>query len=200
MLEHLFGSKTRLKLLQIFFREPDKASYMRELARLADTQLNAVRRELLKLERLGLVSEVEVDLSEIREIGTERSKYYKLQKDSLLYAELKNLLIKSKELEEQEFVENLKKRSGDIRFMLLTGFFMGDTEVDTDVLLVGDVKPLAIARLMKDFEKTSGQSLRYTIMTDKEFHERREIGDKFLYSIFEGKHQVPVDEYHITRL
>lgn len=198
MLEHLFGSTTRLKLLQIFFREPDKASYMRELARSSGTQLNAVRRELLKLEMIGLVKEVKVNLDEVREIGTERSKYYKIQKDSLLYADLKNLLLKSREMEDEELITNLKKRSGKLRFMILTGFFTGEPEVNTDILLVGDIRPLAVARLMKDYEKSAGKSLRYTIMSEKEFQERREIGDRFLYALFEGKHLVPVDEYHIS--
>lgn len=197
MLEHLIGSKTRLKLLQLFYRSPDRAFFMRELSRLVEVQLNAVRRELANLEKLGIVSQVQPGTSRIEELGTERSKYYKLNTGFLLYSELKDILFKSQELEEQVLVEDLKKKGGKIKFLLLTGLFTGDTEVDTDILIVGQVKITVIARLIKDFEQLFGKPIRYTIMDDKEFTDRHEIGDRFLYGVFESKNMIVVDEFHV---
>ena len=54
-LEKLFGSKTRAKLLKLFFENADKSFYVREITRVIEEQINSVRRELLNLESIGVV-------------------------------------------------------------------------------------------------------------------------------------------------
>lgn len=198
MLEHLIGSKTRLKLLQLFFRSSGRSFYVREMARQLETQLNAVRREIANLAKLGIISQVDASTAKIEEIGTERSKYYKLNTDFLLYPELQALLIKSQELEEQKLVEDIKRRGGKIKFLLLTGNFTAESEALTDLLIVGQIKAVAIAKLIRDFEKIVGKPIRYTVMEEEEFKDRREIGDRFLYSVFESKNIVSLDELGIS--
>ncbi len=197
MLEHFFGSKSRLKLLQIFFREPSRSFYLRELARLAEVQLNAIRREIANLERTGLLSLVIPAAPAEPGSGMERAKYYQLNTGFILYGELEALLLKSTLLEQRVFIDDIMKRAGQIRFFLLSGIFSGATEVGTDLLLVGDIKSAVLAKLVKNFEDMLGQSIRYTTMTDQEFTERREIGDVFLYRLFEAKHTVMIDEYNL---
>ena len=53
--EKLFGSKTRAKLLNLFFENPEKSFYVREMTRVIDEQINSVRRELLNLEKIGII-------------------------------------------------------------------------------------------------------------------------------------------------
>src|SRR3989344_3956851 len=195
MLEQLFGSKTRVKLLHIFFHSPERAFYVRELARLVEGQLNAIRRELANLEKVGLIMPISIEKVEVPEgVGTGRSKYYKLDMSCLLYIEMKDLLFKAQMLYERELIELLKAKAGKVKVLLFTGCFTDARDAETDILLVGEIKPLSVARLIAEFEKKLGKSLRYTIMTQKEWNDRREIGDKFLYSIFEGKHIIALDE------
>ncbi len=193
MLEQLFGSKTRLKLLYLFFRSPDRSYFVRELARLTETQLNAVRRELSNLSDLEIVSQVSADSKKMDELGTERSKYYKVNTGCLLYPELKALLMQAQVLEEQKLIEALKNKAGNIKLMLLTGIFTGQDDAPTDILMVGELKPMATSKLIKEFEKVMGKPIRYTVMDLKEYRERNEIGDRFLYNIFECKHLKAVD-------
>lgn len=195
MLEHFFGSKTRLKLLQLFFRFPEQNFFVRELARLTEIQLHAIRRELANLARLDIIIEVpQADLPADK-MGTERSKYYRLNQDALLFAELRALLIKAKIVEEKELIATLKDKAGKLTLFMLTGVFMQEKDASTDILLVGTVRPQVVAKFVKAYEKETGEELRYTVMTDKEFMERRELGDKFLYSLFEGKHSMVVNSY-----
>ncbi len=198
MLEHFFGSKTRLKLLKIFFRSPEQAFYMRELARLAETQLHAVRREISNLERMNLIVQVPLKEAKKRDTGTERSKYYQLHAASLLYHELKALLLKAELLEEKELIEELKDKGGEIKMFILTGLFTQDKDVNSDMLLVGKLKPLVVGKLVKRYETELGKTIRYTLMDEEEFKDRREIGDKFLYSVFEAKHIFIVNEYNLS--
>src|SRR5207237_7512925 len=55
MIEQLFGSKTRVKLLQLFFSNPNRAFYVREITRKIDEQINSVRRELANLLSIGII-------------------------------------------------------------------------------------------------------------------------------------------------
>ncbi len=183
--------------MQIFFRHPDKPFFVRELARLANLQLNTIRRELANLEAVGVAMVVEKGF-DTEKTGTERSKYYKLNAGSLIVPELKALLFKSQVLEEQEFIDDLKKKAGKLNFFLLSGIFSNDGDSPTDMLLVGEIKENALAKLVKDFEKVISSTIRYTVMTEREFEERREIGDRFLYSVLEAKHLVVVDNFRLN--
>ena len=60
-IEKLFGSKTRAKLLQLFFGNPTKSFYIREMTRVIDEQINSVRRELGNLESIGIIKNESFD-------------------------------------------------------------------------------------------------------------------------------------------
>ena len=54
MVEQLFGSKTRVKLLKLFYSNPNRPFYVREITRKIDEQINSVRRELANLLSIGI--------------------------------------------------------------------------------------------------------------------------------------------------
>jgi len=195
MLEHLFGSKTRIKVLKIFFRDPNRVFYVREITRLIDAQINAVRRELELLIKSELVVVVKppgnMDKSEA---GSNLRKYYGLNIESILYPEMQALLIKAQSLGQQKFIKELESKSGDSGMIVLTGVFTNDKSAPTDMLLVGSVKERSVGRLIKKYEKDFGCEIRYTVMSSDEFFDRRHMMDKFLYSIFESKHLKVVDK------
>ena len=199
MLEQLFGSKTRFKLLRLFFRDPDRSFYVRELSRAIDSQINAVRRELSLFLKTGIVrvnKEVVKDEEDTLQ-GSSLRKYFVLDKSSLLYPELHSLLLKAQVLGEQEFVEKVNKGCGSIKLFLLTGKFTGVEDAATDILLVGKLKPRSVSSLVNKYEKELGFEIRYTLMSEKEFRERRNVMDKFLYSVFETGHHKIVNKLKI---
>ena len=55
MLDSIFGSKTRVKILKLFLLNPNQKYYIRQLARDLDLQVNSIRRELENLESFGLL-------------------------------------------------------------------------------------------------------------------------------------------------
>lgn len=193
MLEQLFGSKTRLKVLRTLYREPEKAFFVRELSRSVDTQINAVRRELELLSEVGLVQEIETDVKDAGENGATLRKYYKLNKDCIIYTELRALLLKEQLMGEQEFIEDLKQKTGQVLLLVLSGQFLQDQNAPTDLLVVGDVKARSLSKVIDDYERSFGFPIRYTLMSEQEFSERRYVMDKFLFSIFEAKHVKPVN-------
>ncbi len=195
MLEHLFGSKTRVNLLRVFFRDPDRAFYVRELTRLLDVQINAIRRELELLKKIALVKESKKKpADDVKEAGSRLRKYYILNAEAALHGELKALLTRAQLMDEQQLVKELEKKAGDVQLFLLTGRFTGDKKAPIDMLLVGKLKEKTITRLVSKYEKKFGFEVRYTTMTMKEFAERRHMMDKFVYSIFESDNIKIVDK------
>jgi len=189
MLEQLFGSKTRLKLLRIFYTESDKAFFVRELSRLVGVQINAVRRELKILLSMDIVQEKIVKLKEGSnelEVGEKLRRYYELNPESIIYSELQALLIKDKIAGQKEFIQEFEKKMSDTQLLVLSGEFTNDKKAPTDLLVVGKIKPRVLAKIVEDYEKDFGFNIRYTVMTEEEFLDRRYVMDKFLYALFEA--------------
>ncbi len=198
MLEHLFGSKTRLKMLRTFFRDPAKAYYVRELTRLLEVQINAIRREIELLIAAGLLLEVEQPGDvEKSNAGAAMRKYYRLNTESILYPELQALLLKGQVLGEQVFVQELQDKADEVHLLLLTGRFVNAKDAQSDLLFVGKVEEGRLGRVIAKYEKEFGFPIRYTLMTRQEFFDRRQIMDKFLYSLFEGEHVKVVNTLNV---
>lgn len=199
MIEQLFGSKTRVKLLHLFFREPEKSFFVRELSRLTEVQINAIRRELELLVGLDLILEKDEENkkkqdAESGEVGATLRKYYQLNPESLFYSELQALLIKDGIAERKEFIKELQEKVGDLRLLVLTGEFTASRRAPTDLLMVGTIKHKVLGKIIEQYEKEFGFSIRYTVMSEGEFADRRYVMDKFVYGVFEAEHLKVVDK------
>ncbi|MFH1098304.1 MAG: hypothetical protein V1723_00010 [Candidatus Uhrbacteria bacterium] len=193
MLEHLFGSKTRVKLLRLFLGNPGTSFYVRELARKAETQIHAIRRELENLEGLGIIHSGSARSDETQPLRARLRRYYCLDDGFFLIAELRALVLKSQFLFEEEFRRRVRKL-GVIRYFALLGQFVGETGGKVDVFIVGQLNRSRLARLMRQFERELGRSVNYTHLSEREFRYRWDIGDRFLYGILEAKKISVIDE------
>ncbi|MEI6835806.1 MAG: winged helix-turn-helix domain-containing protein [Candidatus Falkowbacteria bacterium] len=186
MLSKLFGSEARVKILNIFLTKPDGNYYLRQLARDLDLQVNSVRRELLNLETLGLIIQI------TGAIKDKEKKYYTVNRDFLLFDEIKSLFIKAQMLSTKEFSENVQKICTP-KLLILTGFFTGESDSKTDILIVGKINKDKLLKLIRELENSINREINYTIMDEKEFIYRKEIFDVFLHKIMEGKKLVISD-------
>src|SRR5438046_5750944 len=108
-LKALFSSQTRVKLLSTFLLHPESEYFIRELTRLLNEQINSIRRELENLRRIGLV----------KARHKNRKKYYRIDPEFVLYADLRNLFSKAVQ-GESPFVSSLKNLPG-VKLILLAG-------------------------------------------------------------------------------
>lgn len=204
MLEHLFGSKTRVKLLRLFLRNPAEPIFVRELTRRVETQINAVRRELMNLVKLGLVSEAVVE-EPVAATGKKRPglkrKYYQLNQNFPLLAEISSLILKAQVLLDRRLDQEIAAL-GDVRYLAFMGAFVqsGGTTVAAapaiDLFLVGRVDPDAFKALMTEVEEVFGSELNFSILALDEFRYRKDLGDRFLHSILEAPKKVLIDRLH----
>jgi len=173
-LRNLFISKVRVKLLQIFFDNPNELYYVRQLVRKADEEINAVRRELEHLEKAGLLK---------KEPRGNRL-YYWLDKNCSYFDDLASMVAKNVGLG-KEILKN-RNKLGKISFALLSGKFIkriSRREDEVDLLIVGEMVMPELAALVRAEEARREQEINYTVMTNQEFAFRKQRRDPFLLSI-----------------
>ncbi len=174
-LDHLFGSRTRAKVLRLLLTNPEKSYFVREISRKIHEHVNSVRRELQLLQSINLVTAV----------GDGLKRYYRANMESGLFPELKALVFKGEVLEERTLLAQIED-SGRIYLLVLTGFFVGQIESATDILIVGSVNRPKLERLMNTFQEHFDREIHYTVMTKQEFEYRHSLTDRFLYAILSG--------------
>lgn len=192
MLEHLFGSNTRAKLLTLFVHHPTKAFFVRELTRLIDTQINAVRRELENLVELGLVNAADAPVGGTKQAGLKK-KYYKMNDSFPLMSEIRMLITKAHVLIERRLDRELESL-GDVQYAAIMGVFIGKSTSPVDMFLVGSIDQRATRALVQKLEKELGFEINFTCMTAQDFTYRKEITDRFLASILEAPKSVIINK------
>jgi len=198
MIEQLFGSKTRVKLLQLFYSNPNRSFYVREITRKIDEQINSVRRELANLLSIGIISSD----------TTNNRLYYEVNQTYEYYAPLKAIfgggasedgaevtVAKKSADQAAPNVERDKIKSlGNVEVALYTGQFTRDESAGIDVLIVGDINQHALQKFMTGLESQEGKDIRYTVMPAQEFNYRRQINDRFISTVLGSKKQVLIDK------
>jgi hypothetical protein len=196
----LFGSKTRVKLLKHFLADPAQKYYVRELTRMLNDHINAIRHELGNLEKADLVTKKK----------SQGKLYYRLNQGTPGMHELKKLFTEPKEeaAPASEAVaapapqaqpsgmyvapggsqapaaastapKGAEPDVGDVVLMVQNGKFVSSTSAPSDLLVVGEVDDDLFAAYLADLEEKHGE-VRYTVMTESEFTYRRQLFDRFI--------------------
>jgi hypothetical protein len=202
MIEQLFGSKTRVKLLQLFYSSPNRSFYVREITRKIDEQINSVRRELSNLLSIGIITSENTNNRLYYEVN-QKFEYYKPLQEIFGGGVKKTTPKKAAATaagaatDEPAAAEHDLKAVGHIELALYTGQFTRDTSAGIDFLIVGDVNKNALKKYVDQLETQEGKSLRYAVMSLPDFEYRRAINDRFAVGIENAKKQILVDEHKL---
>lgn len=197
MVEQLFGSKTRVKLLHLFLSNPDGAFYVREITRKIDEQINSVRRELANMLSIGVIKNDSVD----------NKLYYKVDKNYEHYIPLQQMFtdrksdapnINGSQPKTHPWEKHISQLN-NVRLALLSGGLAGNPASQIDILLVGSPNLSQVKRLIKKFEEEEARSLNYAIMDYDNFYYRLSVKDKFINEIIDRPHVALVDTDNILR-
>ncbi len=194
MIEQLFGSKTRVKLLYLFFGNPNRPFYVREITRKVDEQINSVRRELGNLLSIGIISS-----------DTSNNKlYYEVSQTYEFFKPLSQIFGNAPvtgEASEDTIGATLEsatakywQTAGNLELIVYTGVFTRDQHAGVDVMLVGDVNRPAVQKLIEGLEKQEGKELRYTVMDSEQAQYRSQIKDRFWADLVDAKKQIILDK------
>jgi len=208
MVDQLFGSKTRVKLLKLFHTNPNRSFYVREITRKIDEQINSVRRELSNLLSIGIITS---DTSNNR-------LYYEVNKDYEYYDALSEMFggksrankkvstqkVINKPDEEESIEESvvvdeqdLWKQTGNVIAVVYSGVYTRDESSLVDILVIGDVLASKVEAVVSDLEKEKNKELRFAVIEKDEWEYRRKVRDRFYRQIMSAKNQVVIDKYSI---
>src|SRR5664279_2776311 len=195
MIDALFGSKTRVKLLHLFLNNPGNAFYVRGITRLIDEQINSVRRELANLLEVGVITSDSAD----------HKLYYEVNQRYEFYVPFRAIFSDDRAEASTEigtvhsWQDRIKALTG-VRLALIAGVLVKGSTSQVDLLIVGEVSSAKVKSTMKDIEKQEARELNYSVMTYDEFYYRLSVRDKFITEILAGKHHVLVDIDNMLKL
>ena len=191
MIDALFGSKTRVKLLHLFLNNPGKAFFVREITRLIDEQINSVRRELANMLEVGIITSKSTDNKLYYEVN-QRYEYYVPFR--AMFADQKVSPIRpadnNKKMPEWHHVAT--ELSG-ARVIVSAGRLVRGSASKVDLLVVGDISARNLANLVGSVESAEARELAYTVLTYDEFYYRLSVHDRFISDILTNKHSVLLD-------
>lgn len=177
--EKLFGSKTRAKLLQLFFENPEKSFYVREMTRVIDEQINSVRRELLNLESIGIIKNETFD----------NKIYYSANIKHPFARPLADMFSKkidsvnTQDVRRVTWEDLCRPVKNYLNALVVTNRLPGQEGVD--LLIIGNDKTRKLTRWAEVVEKKQGKPINYVILSPDDYTYRESVRDRFVMDIFE---------------
>ncbi len=173
-MEELFVSKVRVKILKLFLGSTETLFHVREIVRRVGEEINAVRRELARMEKYGLAS------SEWRA----NRRLYRFRKDYVFYPELLRMVTKAACLV-GDIIKN-KIRIGKIKYAFLSLRFVKNSPTgteDVDLLIVGQIVLPELQSVIANEQAKREREINYSFMDEAEFHFRVRRRDPFILRV-----------------
>jgi hypothetical protein len=198
MIDALFGSKTRVKLLHLFLNNPGKAFYVREITRLIDEQINSVRRELANMLEVGIITSDSADNKLFYEIN-QRYEHYVPFRAIFAAQKVASVASTSQKTDSATWEKQIVSLSG-LRIAVVAGVLVNGSASPVDLLLVGTLADKKVSAIIAMIENAEGRELSYSVLSYDEFYYRLSVRDKFINDIITNKHRVLTDTDNILKL
>lgn len=174
MLDALISSKTKRAILKQFFSNPDEKYYIRQLAVILNISVGTIHRELIKLEKSGIL--------ESEPIGNLR--FFCINKKNPLFAELKQIVFKTEGVKGRMEAE-LNRIKGISTAFIYGSFAKGEEKgnSDIDLFLVGNINEDELIKKISGLEGEFNREINYTIYTKEEFKKEIENKNSFILEV-----------------
>lgn len=159
MIETLISSKTRVKLLFKFFLNERSTAYLRSLESEMGESTNAIRLELNKFEKAGL----------LKSTAEGNKKIFSANTSHPLFREIHNILLKHIGID--QIINTVIERLGNVDHVYLSGgFARGQDAPIIDLIIIGGVDREYLAILASKAEKLINRKIRYVIFDEMEYN------------------------------
>ncbi|MEX1052365.1 MAG: hypothetical protein WEC80_00785 [Patescibacteria group bacterium] len=172
MLDHIIPSQTRIKVLELFYHNPENSYYLRKVVREVEKEVNAVKRELDILEGEKVLFK-EKRLNKV---------FYTLNKNYVFYEEFLRIFAKTGTF--AKMIYDKLTKLGKVKFVSMSLKFAKKQQIKEDevyLFLVGSVVVPEITSIVSEVEKEFGSEINYTVMTEEEFNFRKKNNDQFVW-------------------
>ncbi|MBL4657891.1 MAG: ArsR family transcriptional regulator [Flavobacteriales bacterium] len=157
MLESLITSKTRVKLLLKFFLNPNTSAYLRGLSNEFGESSNAVRLELNRFEKAGMLNS--------KSVGNK--KMFQVNKTHSLYGPIQHIVQKSIGLD--KIIDFVVRSLGNLETAYLCGDLARGKESDViDLVLIGSIDRQYLSEAVEKAQSLTGKKIKYLIYESDE--------------------------------
>ena len=177
MLSTLITSKTRVKVLTLFLTHPDERFYYKNLIDRLGVSSTVLRGELKRFEAAGL-------LKSTREANI---RFYWLNKDFMLYPELKSIVFKTIGLADP--IKEALEKIGNVKAAFIYGSVaknLEDVRSDIDLMVIGDVDTDELHKAVNKAEKMLTREINYTVFDSKDWKERIKKKSSFAMDVLKS--------------
>lgn len=174
MLELLFSSAARVKVLGLFLLNPETSFYQRQISSLTGLPIYAVQREVERLCMLGLLSSFPLG----------NQVHFEVNRDFFLFPELKGIFLKTTGL--AALVGAALQKAEGITLAFVYGSYAADRETatsDIDLLVVGSLSTRALHITLKEAENQAHREINYVLFSPEEFRMKVQAQDGFLQNV-----------------
>jgi len=209
ILEHLFESVAKARILRLFMQNMEQSFTIGEIAERIQLKPPVVGKEIRKLIRIDLLNERPIITQAIKKKNKTSKKkekkpspsskkmLYNVNQQFPLLNELQDLVIKSYIASRKLITQEIKKL-GHIKLAVISGIFVDNEKARTDILVIGDkIEKRKFDSFLLHLESELGRSLRYTSMETSEFKYRMEMYDRFLRDILEYPHEKLINKLNL---
>ena len=193
VLETLFGSKLRVKVLGWLFTHPDVRYFVRQLTGLLGDDSTNVSRELARLEKAGILI---VTVSG-------RQKYYQANRESPIYNELHGLIVKTVGVVDV-LRSSLEPSIGQIKAAFVFGSIASGNEnrvSDIDVMVIGAISFGDIVNLLSTAEERLGREINAVVYSVLEFRQKLKEDHHFVSNVITREKLFIIgDEHELAEL
>lgn len=178
MLEIILGSRTRTRVLSLLLLSPDPPLHVRELARRSDVNINAVRRELARLEQAGIV----------RSSSKGNLLLYEANPASPIFDDLRSLFLKTEGIV-GALSKALSEMEGIKKAFVFGSFASGEVTLqsDVDLIVVGSIDEDRLMHAARELEERFSREVNYILLSSEEYDRRRSDDDPFLSNVLSGR-------------
>jgi len=192
MLQKLFSSRVRVEILSVFLMNPERELYVREVERVTGEDYKNVSMELRNLEEIGLLSS--------RNEGN--LKYFSLNKEFVIYEELKSIFMKTKGA--VGILREAVSTKRHIDYVFIYGSFAtGEerAESDIDVMVIGGISLEEVLALIRGPEEKLSREINVSLYDLQEMRKRVKNRNPFIMEVLEGaKIMLVGDEDELRRV
>lgn len=175
-LSDFITSKSRRSILKLLASNPTEMYHVRGIVRETGEELNSIRRELTKMEEVGLVKQEKRG----------NRVYYEIRRDYLFFGDILSMVSKTTGLGASMLAN--KQKLGKILYIMFSGRFARykkrKNEDDVDILIVGDIELSELANMIRIEESKRNYEINYAPMSKEELDFRKKRHDPFLQGIF----------------
>lgn len=172
-------TKNQTLILGIFFNNPEKSYYFREISRIINKPPGFFQRDIGNL----------VDDGILESYLQANSRFFKLNKNHPLYKELKSIFFKTVGIE-GTLKSELKKIKGISEAFIYGSFASGKEHKnsDIDLMIIGSPNQDKAMDLMNKLEDKFSREINYTIISKKEFQKKfKKNLNSFLKNVIQQK-------------